>query len=63
MAEMIECPRCGVDTVMHQVRTPSGVVGWHCPECGHVWVPGTEPKDSDFERTVHVPAGGRSEDD
>ena len=63
MAEMMECPRCGVDTVMHEVRTPSSVVGWRCPECGHVWVPGTEPKDADFKRTRHIPAGGRSEDD
>ena len=63
MAEMIECPRCGVDTAMEQARTTSGARGWRCPECGHVWVPGTELKDADFERTVHQPVGGRSEDD
>ncbi len=63
MAEMIECPRCGVDTVMVQERAPSGALGWRCPECGHTWVPGTEPKDTDFEQTAHRPRGGRSEDD
>jgi ribosomal protein L37AE/L43A len=63
MAEMIECPRCGVDTAMPQERTGEGAGGWRCPACGHVWAPGTEPKDTDFERTIHIPAGGRSEDD
>ncbi|HLH22552.1 MAG TPA: hypothetical protein VK066_08515 [Chloroflexota bacterium] len=63
MAEMIECPHCGVDTAMQQALTATGAVGWRCPECGHVWVPGTEPKDTDFQRTAHRPAGGRSEDD
>lgn len=63
MAEMVECPRCGVDTAMPQAPALGGEVGWRCPGCGHVWVPGTEPKDLEFERTVHIPAGGRGEDD
>ena len=63
MAEMIACPQCGVDTVMHQAPGVGGAAGWRCPGCGHVWVPGTEPKDTDFQRTVHQPTGGRSEDD
>jgi uncharacterized OB-fold protein len=48
---------------MQQEPAAGGAVGWRCPECGHVWVPGTEPKDTDFQRTVHQPGGGRSEDD
>jgi uncharacterized OB-fold protein len=63
MAEMIECPRRGADTALRQERTAGRALGWRCPECGHVWVPGAEPKDTDFERTLHVPAGGRSDDD
>lgn len=58
MAEMIACPACGIDTAM----PPSGG-GWRCPRCGHIWVPGTEPKDADLEQTVHEPRGARPEDD
>lgn len=63
MAEMIECPRCGVDTAMQQEQAPGGARGWRCPECGYLWVPGAEPEDFVFERTAHVPTGARSEDD
>ena len=63
MAEMIECPHCGVDTAMEQARTASGSQGWRCPACGEVSAPGTPPRDEQYERAVHQPAGGRSEDD
>lgn len=63
MAEMIECPNCGVDTIMEQARDADGRQGWRCPDCGQIVAPGMTPKDEQIERAVHVPAGGRSEDD
>ncbi len=63
MAEMIECPRCGVDTAMERVSTAEGGQGWRCPACGEIVVPGAVPRDEHLEPAVHEPGGGRSEDD
>jgi Zn-finger nucleic acid-binding protein len=63
MTEMLHCPACGVDRAMAEEMI-WGARGWRCPDCGHVWLPGTEvSRDTGNEQAVHQPQTVRSEDD